>query len=86
VIAREDRFESKRVELNVSKSSPLYPTVRTSTRRAAASLIGQKATLDHLAFQKESIRRSTCRCPTKNCPVYQFKRADCSAPAARWLG
>jgi hypothetical protein len=44
VIAREDRFESKRVELNVSKSSPLYPTVRTSTRRAAASLIGQKAT------------------------------------------
>jgi hypothetical protein len=84
VIAREDRFESKRVELNVSKSSPLYPTVRTSTRRAAASLIGQKATLDHLAFQKESIRRSTSRCPMKNCPVYHFKH--CSAPAVRWLG
>jgi hypothetical protein len=29
---------SKREELNVSKFSPLYPTVRTSTRRAAHNL------------------------------------------------
>jgi hypothetical protein len=34
------RCESKREELNVSIESP-YPTVRTSTRRAATSLMGQ---------------------------------------------
>jgi len=33
---------SKCEELNVSKTSPLCPTIRTSTRRAATSLMGQE--------------------------------------------
>ena len=33
---------SKGEELNVSKSSPLYPTIRTSTRRADTSQKGQE--------------------------------------------
>jgi hypothetical protein len=33
---------SKCEELDMSKSSPLYPTIRTSTKRADTSLMGQK--------------------------------------------
>src|SRR5215471_7434841 len=36
----EVRFGSKCEELNMSKSSPLYPTFRTSTRRVDTSLMG----------------------------------------------
>ena len=64
-------------------------------RREARSLPPRRSTGPRAGpgrtFQNESIRRSTCRCPMKNCPVYQFRRADCCAPAAadlseRWLG
>jgi hypothetical protein len=38
-------MQAKREELNVSKSSPLYPTVRTSTRRAGTSQKDQQQKL-----------------------------------------
>jgi hypothetical protein len=43
----KDRYGSKCEELNVSKSSPLRPTERTSMRRAATSLNGMDRPRSH---------------------------------------
>jgi hypothetical protein len=55
----DDRSEAESEELNVRKSSTLWPIERTSMRRAASSLMSTEAALE-IAASRQTARHFSC--------------------------